>query len=39
MWKIKEIALFLEKSAEKFCRFKKKLVPLHSQLRNEHLVC
>lgn len=23
MWKIKEIALFLEKSAEKFCRFKK----------------
>ena len=25
MWKIKEIALFLEKSAEKFCRFKKML--------------
>ena len=25
MWKIKEIALFLEKSAEKFCRFKKNL--------------
>jgi len=23
MWKIKEIALFLEKSAEKFCWFKK----------------
>ena len=23
MWKIKEIAFFLEKSAEKFCRFKK----------------
>ena len=39
MWKIKEIALFLEKSAEKFCKIKKKLVPLHSQLRKEHLVC
>ncbi len=26
MWKIKEIALFLEKSAEKFCRFKKKIL-------------
>ena len=25
MWKIKEIAFFLEKSAEKFCRFKKNL--------------
>lgn len=39
MWKIKEFALFLEKSSEKFCWFKKKLVPLHSQLRKEHLVC
>lgn len=38
MWKIKEIALFLEKSAENFVG-SKKLVPLHSQLRKEHLVC
>mgnify|MGYP007021898064 CR=1 FL=1 len=38
MWKIKEIALFLEKSAEKFCWFKKTST-LHSQLRKEHLVC
>lgn len=39
MWKIKEIAFFLEKKCRKILLVQKKLVPLHSQLRKEHLVC